>query len=815
MKIRKTRCVGVSAVVVLLYIAVLSILNYSPTQRYLVGIQDHLQIDFSDFGLLFRPEESQFDFNEWARKIFDKHMAGPEEAVRMARFMVDDDSPRARARDKVPLPEYLSGNGDNPHLVPFDARLTLGIVLAYVNEQLASGVPHNKLQLDTFHWADWVDLSVLQAQMLAVGADRLDCDSLITTSNSRPTQKDVSTDALTFCVDEKRLDAWKKKYGKTSLNAYLEQTLKAPQAGFHVFQYPKRSSLEIVVRAAQSYVNDFMPAPLAVHLLLPKATVLLQVAQEVLSRVRLVDTPTAASLAERQLEVDLRAELERLALRVDSSGPAWNYTRDLEHADFVDQLADHLRELSKNYALTPSEKHYFESLHASLLTKLPTKYFFEAELLRREKQWNYGAHYDWRFFKGIRNNLDVLQPSLHALILAWLRFTASKGITTWLAHGTLLSWYWNGMSFPWDADIDVQMPVVELHKLARHYNQSVVVDFGADSQGEVRTGRFLVDCGTWISTRDTANGLNNIDARFIDLDSGLYIDITALAVLGTIAPMRYKDLLPKQYQREPKDFGKLDPAKEIEINTAAHLYNCRNKHFLALGELLPLRLTAMEGVPAYIPNDFVSALQVEYGTGGTGSQKFKLFAFLPRIRLWNSAKMIARYSRTKGTKEVIDLGNDAKTAQSTVDKLSVFNFSDQDYLELLASEPDILVEYLVSKDVTALHEQEMRLLLKKQSAENVFLDKGQLRLPMKLLRRDVNNYVAFRDNVDFSKQVEELQKQYEAFKEQKRSQTEDVEADKDDIASEDEQPKMVSESVSVEAQTEKMAKDESRTRPDL
>ena len=34
-------------------------------------------------------------------------------------------------------------------------------------------------------------------------------------------------------------------------------------------------------------------------------------------------------------------------------------------------------------------------------------------------------------------------------------------------HGPLLSWYWNGLLFPYDNDIDIQMPIDELVNLAK------------------------------------------------------------------------------------------------------------------------------------------------------------------------------------------------------------------------------------------------------------------------------------------------------------------------------------------------------------
>jgi hypothetical protein len=33
--------------------------------------------------------------------------------------------------------------------------------------------------------------------------------------------------------------------------------------------------------------------------------------------------------------------------------------------------------------------------------------------------------------------------TLHHMVRAWLQMTAKEGIETWIAHGTLLGWWWN------------------------------------------------------------------------------------------------------------------------------------------------------------------------------------------------------------------------------------------------------------------------------------------------------------------------------------------------------------------------------------
>lgn len=57
-------------------------------------------------------------------------------------------------------------------------------------------------------------------------------------------------------------------------------------------------------------------------------------------------------------------------------------------------------------------------------------------------------HYDVRFFRG-RVSAEKRAETLGELIVAFLDIMDSEGIVTWLAHGTLMGWYWNGRSLPW------------------------------------------------------------------------------------------------------------------------------------------------------------------------------------------------------------------------------------------------------------------------------------------------------------------------------------------------------------------------------
>ncbi|KAL8965471.1 MAG: hypothetical protein Q9183_003836, partial [Haloplaca sp. 2 TL-2023] len=54
-----------------------------------------------------------------------------------------------------------------------------------------------------------------------------------------------------------------------------------------------------------------------------------------------------------------------------------------------------------------------------------------------------GNHYDSRFEHGIQEYADRKITQLH-MLRAYLTFFHENRLETWLAHGTLLGWWWNG-----------------------------------------------------------------------------------------------------------------------------------------------------------------------------------------------------------------------------------------------------------------------------------------------------------------------------------------------------------------------------------
>ncbi|KAK4252015.1 LicD family-domain-containing protein [Corynascus novoguineensis] len=194
------------------------------------------------------------------------------------------------------------------------------------------------------------------------------------------------------------------------------------------------------------------------------------------------------------------------------------------------------------------------------------------------------------------------------LIRAYLQTFARLRLETWLAHGTLLGWWWNGGIMPWDLDVDAQVTGATLALLADRHNGSLheyeYDDDSDESSAAVGNKRpnnkkkkkrvYLLDVNPFATAHlDRGSGANVIDARWVDVDTGMYVDLTALA------------------DRRPS--WELEWEGGHPPTAAAVMLSCKNGHSYRLAELFPLRETEFEGVPALVPWAYERVLIAEYG----------------------------------------------------------------------------------------------------------------------------------------------------------------------------------------------------------
>lgn len=143
------------------------------------------------------------------------------------------------------------------------------------------------------------------------------------------------------------------------------------------------------------------------------------------------------------------------------------------------------------------------------------KYFHES---------TFHPHYDGRFAaKQIKDEEKLAH--LTAMMQAFLATMNDIGAETWIMHGTLLGWWWNQKILPWDSDLDVQVDEPTITFLAKYYNMT---EYHYDIP-EVNGGRtYLLEVNPRYTTPGTEDKLNVIDARWIDTDTGLFIDISTV-----------------------------------------------------------------------------------------------------------------------------------------------------------------------------------------------------------------------------------------------------------------------------------------------
>ncbi|KAH0562844.1 hypothetical protein GP486_002531 [Trichoglossum hirsutum] len=238
-----------------------------------------------------------------------------------------------------------------------------------------------------------------------------------------------------------------------------------------------------------------------------------------------------------------------LASRVDS-GPL--ESRDVKLADV--RIHDSIG-FSTTYG--PSEKYFHESI--------------------------YHPHYDSRFPLSYEERRKVLPLMVHA----FLTTMRDIGAETWIMHGTLLGWWWNGKILPWDSDTDFQVTESTMRYLANYYNMSVHRYEDADSPD----GKdFLLEINPNYVNRDRSDRHNVIDARWVDTTTGLFADITVVA---------------RNHSHPTKG-----------------MLSCKDGHDYLESSIFPLRDSTFEGIPVKIPYAYVGILAEEYGKQSLTRTKF-------------------------------------------------------------------------------------------------------------------------------------------------------------------------------------------------
>lgn len=602
-----------------------------------------------------------------------------------------------------------------PDYQPFDARFTFATLLHHLRN-------HHLDELPGFHWADFVSMEPLEEYFFRKKQTCADFD--IRSHDKSINQKEGREDPIKYCINDDEIE----NYIETSTDEELVRNLKYIQkqtysTGFHMFKNANRQSFENRPILGRSYVHDFMPPPKSLILLFPEFKYF-QIDINPEKKLKLVQY---ADVPHRSINVKDQVSSFMKSLPVKAN--PMPYKLELLHEEFIDKSPEIVEQLEDSEEpLSNSDQLYMEALKYSMAIKSPTKYFDEARIIKSQKGFSSGIHYDWRFFNGNIISNPEIDMSIHGLLRAFFKLANSYNLKCWIRSGSLLSWYWDGMKFPWDNDVDITMPIDELHKLARQFNQSLIVNFGNDLDQQIGFGRYFLDCSTFIGRREKENGRNNIDARLIDVDTGVYIDLTGLAVSETKAPERYDYLLKSTKFERGVDREAIDKSvTQYDTNNFLQAYNCKNRNFFRLKELSPLLLSLFDGEYTYVPNQITRILMDHFSAKSIIKTSYKDYTYLPLLRLWIKNDIL--YDFLAATTK--------KSKQELKKKKVIPEFNEDQCVQLLITKEKVLIEYLKTRRATALHDMEIKTLLQDESTEALHYLEGTLIDNTEIFRPDL------------------------------------------------------------------------------
>lgn len=621
----------------------------------------------------------------------------------------------------------------------YDPRFTLSIYLNEIKEKALEAQGKQEFwytgtdrvdlsEIDTivlpFNWADWMDLRVLNEDIKKPIDQKINCLYIRKYTNNDP-------DTSYFCynvedIEDAQIERW--GYHRDQLPGFIIHA--------HA-SHDDRTYNDFRVLQAKSYALTYLPKPYKVIILSGdenKGTIEFEVDPDDNLRITKSDLVLnylkSHGISHEDMDDDFTLEFDHLkglddfyskiipkqlreeddvsgaygAFQKQSDSEGYTelkLTKDMFNYPslFVDLQIEHFEKASGPIeSLSRQERLYYEGLKECRKysdSNEPT--YFKMAVINHLDEKNidheYGWHYDWRFFNGALNyqrngwtqaELDIrTNIILDRMLRSWSRFAQEKGIIYWIMHGPLLSWYWDGLMFPFDVDIDIQMPIVDLLRLAKEYNQTLVVEDPSEGYG-----KFMLDVGSYIHNRGISKNQNHIDARFIDVDSGIYIDITGLSKSIANAP--------EEYTNNPL----VDITKGFKDDTA-EIYNDRRKHFYTLPQLSPLKYSLLGGVPVYVPLVLANRLLFEYPKGLL-SYAFSRWVFVHRLNLWlKKDDVVSIFNRD-------DVFEGAKIDDNKLlGRLE--KMSDDEVFRLLQND-NILQEYYLTKKYTDLHAVERSYL---------------------------------------------------------------------------------------------------------
>lgn len=253
------------------------------------------------------------------------------------------------------------------------------------------------------------------------------------------------------------------------------------------------------------------------------------------------------------------------------------------------------------------------------------KYFGEAYTLGEPL----GSKLDYRFFnKDILGEFDLKNIKIQQLMRGWIHFARLAGVNWWLTHSSLIGWYWNGFHLPFQSRATVQLPIGDLFDKLIPYNQSIIFDYMDSTTGHY--GSFFLDINPFSinggNDDDGKKKENLMDARFIDMTTGLMLDISGARGFKPEGGLKgiHRELTMGTHKKLKKMIA--DSKYETILYDKEH-------NFTPLEEILPLVPVHYDNELAYIPSHYSKILKDENDVSLTRSSKAG-YKFRNYFKLW-------------------------------------------------------------------------------------------------------------------------------------------------------------------------------------
>lgn len=627
---------------------------------------------------------------------------------------------------EVHVNEFTQEMWDNNPGLFFDPRFTLSVYLVEIKRQMCENAATRSSDeiVLPFSWTDWVDLTMLNDELVKPERQRISCEYLKATHDS-------SSKYPYYCINNEDID------GQELELIGLPSTNYVP--GYAVRKSPTNRATNVVrMLEGKSHLLTYADIPTKLVFLNKQGGIYVT---EVSTKQRITESGLfdefvkshyADSRIPETIILDPTKEFESL-LKLkepqkwnevyDSRNSSYSITltdydipeKDFNYSEseFLDDMTkfgdrlDSLHDLTTNelrfdkqeianLRLNRNEMRYYESLQYAYARKNMQEpvYFRNARLITKieENKQDLGWNYDWRFFNGA---LDYLQNDwteeqlmirrqiiLERLLRNWTRFAIEGRFISWISQSLLSSWYWNGQLSSFSQKIEIQMPIKELLRLALTYNQTMVVEDVTEG-----FGKYFIDCSTFVHYRGSAKLGNHIDAKFIDVDTGLSVEIGGVAISHETAPKRYTNIVT-----EAQHNGQL-----------RQVYNTRRPRFYTSDEISPLRKSMFAGTPVYVPNNISAILNQEYHKKLIPFNAYGYY-FVTQLNLWiHHSKLKFLFEKFENTSLLLENGQTDATELCEL----VATIDEEQIVELLTRHDDILLEYYLSSDLGDLHKKEL------------------------------------------------------------------------------------------------------------